>query len=775
MPGPGVPASSGSSSKSGPNICEVGGKGLVFPVGGEYEAKQDNRLKVIMYGAGLVYCFLGVSIVADLFMSAIERITSKKKRVKIPGTKRYITTEVWNDTVANLTLMALGSSAPEILLNIVEILKNEFFNGDLGPSTIVGSGAFNLFVIIAVCMNSIPHGEVRQVKALPVFYITAVWSIFAYVWLLFIVQLNSQNVIEDWEGAMTFMFFPIMVAMSFAGDKGWLTKDNMWLAFRSINIFAADEEQGAEDSEELGPVLCILERLCLALRRICNGMRKIGGAIGHAFRSSTSFMSDREPEEDPVQLDEKEAMIKDETGQPLVSSNGILTFNKDTIEVGGGAENRTYTVAVLRKNGDEGKISCQYHMESLTATPGYDYVDEKGELNFRDGVGEQTVTFTVLPKQLGESDDSFQIILTDATGGAIFNPYSDGGAESCAMTVHILNENDGKLTRRQQALVILDKLVNLDELRQGSSLWKDQIKESLYCNGSWEEQENAQFMDWVQHIMWFPWKVPFAVCTPPTVLIGGWPCFLTSLFHLAWVTILISDLAELFGCSAGFGNAITAITIVAMGTSVPDMFASKTAAVHDEWADASIVNVTGSNSVNVFLGIGLPWMVAAFYWKWNGPTARWESQYRASYPEIWPGAAFIVEAGNLAFSVSVFAMAACICLAVICVRRSMYGGELGGARDPKAYSSALLFFLWIIYIGLSVWKIRNPNASTHAQLIAVALAVPILLLLMVIFAVLFRLLDVTKQYIGEDGSWALFGAFCVIGGRMVIFFVFQRV
>ena len=26
--------------------------------------------------------------------------------------------EVWNDTVANLTLMALGSSAPEILLSV---------------------------------------------------------------------------------------------------------------------------------------------------------------------------------------------------------------------------------------------------------------------------------------------------------------------------------------------------------------------------------------------------------------------------------------------------------------------------------------------------------------------------------------------------------------------------------------------------------------------------------------------------------------------------------
>lgn len=30
--------------------------------------------------------------------------------------------DVWNPTVANLTLMALGSSAPEILLNVIETI-----------------------------------------------------------------------------------------------------------------------------------------------------------------------------------------------------------------------------------------------------------------------------------------------------------------------------------------------------------------------------------------------------------------------------------------------------------------------------------------------------------------------------------------------------------------------------------------------------------------------------------------------------------------------------
>lgn len=40
---------------------------------------------------------------------------------------------VWNDTVANLTLMALGTSAPEILLSVVEIVGHNFESGALGP------------------------------------------------------------------------------------------------------------------------------------------------------------------------------------------------------------------------------------------------------------------------------------------------------------------------------------------------------------------------------------------------------------------------------------------------------------------------------------------------------------------------------------------------------------------------------------------------------------------------------------------------------------------
>lgn len=55
-------------------------------------------------------------------------------------------------TLKTQLLPVLGSSAPEILLSVIEICGNNFEAGDLGPSTIVGSAAFNLFIIIAICI-----------------------------------------------------------------------------------------------------------------------------------------------------------------------------------------------------------------------------------------------------------------------------------------------------------------------------------------------------------------------------------------------------------------------------------------------------------------------------------------------------------------------------------------------------------------------------------------------------------------------------------------------
>ena len=106
----------------------------------------------------------------------------------------------------------------------------------------------------------------------------------------------------------------------------------------------------------------------------------------------------------------------------------------------------------------------------------------------------------------------------------------------------------------------------------------------------------------------------FAFVPPPSFL-NGWLAFFVSLALIGLLTAIVGDLAAIFGCLVGLKDSVTAITFVALGTSLPDLFASKQAATMDDTADNSIGNVTGSNSVNVFLGLGMPWLIAALYWE----------------------------------------------------------------------------------------------------------------------------------------------------------------
>merc|ERR1719253_1110347 len=159
-------------------------------------------------------------------MNGIEKITSSKKRIVDKETGKKMTVYVWNATVANLTLMALGSSAPEILLSLIEISSDQFFLGPLGAGTIVGSAAFNLLVISAACVSALPDGEVRYIKDMHVYGVTASCSVFAYLWLMFILMVTSPDVCEIWEAVLTLLFCPILVLVAYLADRGYFSRSS---------------------------------------------------------------------------------------------------------------------------------------------------------------------------------------------------------------------------------------------------------------------------------------------------------------------------------------------------------------------------------------------------------------------------------------------------------------------------------------------------------------------------------------------------------------------
>ena len=61
--------------------------------------------------------------------------------------------------------MALGSSAPEILLNVIETISTLGKKaGELGPSTIVGSAAFNFLIISGVSIYAVNSDNDKRTK-----------------------------------------------------------------------------------------------------------------------------------------------------------------------------------------------------------------------------------------------------------------------------------------------------------------------------------------------------------------------------------------------------------------------------------------------------------------------------------------------------------------------------------------------------------------------------------------------------------------------------------
>lgn len=178
------------------------------------------------------------------------------------------------------------------------------------------------------------------------------------------------------------------------------------------------------------------------------------------------------------------------------------------------------------------------------------------------------------------------------------------------------------------------------------------------------------------------WKVLFACCPPPHWG-GGLPCFIISISFLSVLTAIVREVANIMSCEMGLKPGITAITFIAIGFSFSDALASMTAARDSPYADSAVGNITGYNTVNVLLGLGIPWVIAAVHKRNNNEVYKMPSK-------------------GLDLSVIVFVGVSLVGLAINIFRRCYVKGELGGSTFGRALSAFLLTLLWIIYLVISI-------------------------------------------------------------------------
>ncbi|XP_028452932.1 sodium/calcium exchanger 1a isoform X1 [Perca flavescens] len=884
--------------------------GVVLPVWEPENPPFPDRIaRAIIYFVGLAYMFLGVSIIADRFMSSIEVITSQERQITVTkpnGEKVTTTVRIWNETVSNLTLMALGSSAPEILLSVVEVCGHGFEAGELGPNTIVGSAAFNMFVIIGLCVSVIPDGETRKVKHLRVFFVTATWSVFAYTWLYLILAVISPGVVEIWEGLLTLFFFPICVGLAYVADRRLLFYKYMYKRYRAgkqkgmiietegdrelpskvdvemdgriLNSHGEEEPDEEEARREVARILKDLKQkhpekemeqlMELANYQVLNQQQKsrafyrcqatrIMTGAGNVLKKHASDQAKKATQHDictEVSVNDFSSKVFFDPGSYQCLENcGSVALN------------------VVRRGGDlTNSVSVDYRTEDGTANAGSDYRFTEGTVVFKPGETEKEIRIDIIDDDIFEEDEHFlvhlsnvhvvsegavsgereanhvdalaglglpctatvtifdddhagiftfedpvvtvsesigvmevKVIRTAGARGVVAVPYkttegtAKGGGEDFEDTYGVLEfdnddisklisvriidheeydkqarfyvelqepcwnhtrwtavllqevggfvktgrdvyrkvqgrdhpapsaiiniteeESEAVLSKKEEEerriaemgrpmlgehvkleVVIeesyefkstVDKLLKKTNLALviGTNSWREQFMEAITVSSGDDDDDECgeeklpSCFDYVMHFLTVFWKLLFAF-VPPTDYWNGWACFFVSISVIGMLTAVIGDLASHFGCTVGLKDSVTAVVFVALGTSVPDTFASKVAAIQDQYADASIGNVTGSNAVNVFLGIGVAWSIAAIYHYFKGDEFR-------------------VDPGTLAFSVTLFTIFAFICIGVLIYRRRPeIGGELGGPRVPKILTTCLFFSLWLMYIVFS--------------------------------------------------------------------------
>jgi len=381
-------------------------------------------------------------------------------------------------------------------------------------------------------------------------------------------------------------------------------------------------------------------------------------------------------------------------------------------------------ITVVRQRGQSGAISMKYSTKDGTAKSPSDYAHVEGTLEFKHGESSKEIEVEVVNDAQYEKDEHFRIEIFEIEGGATFDATTDGMEDRCICKINIISDDDMKgMVDRLAGMINFDR----HGAQLGAASYGQQIKEALSVNGGEEDEEGGKpgAGAWAGHILTLPFKLVFAT-TPPASMCGGWLCFTIALIYIGIVVVFIGDFAALMGCNMGLKDAITAITFVALGTSLPDAFASKAAAVGDPYADAAIGNVTGSNSVNVFLGLGLPWLLAAAFWSscpglgapvtpekiaagdygsCQDHVTTWYGKYIVA--ELLPAdhpLGFVVIAGDLGFSVIIFTVCAITCLVTLMLRRKMYGAELGGPKGPKNLTAVFFVLLWFTYVICSAGK-----------------------------------------------------------------------
>ncbi|XP_070686071.1 sodium/potassium/calcium exchanger 1-like [Pempheris klunzingeri] len=196
-----------------------------------FTVEQRRQGWVALHVIGMIYMFVALAIVCDeFFVPALEVITDKLQI---------------SDDVAGATFMAAGGSAPELFTSLIGVFIS---HSNVGIGTIVGSAVFNILFVIGMC--AIFSREMLHLTWWPLFRDVNFYILDLIMLIIFFLD----NMILWWESIMLVLGYISYVSfMKFNSQIELAVKTQINKHMSIVKVWTAEEPEKESEAQPALP------------------------------------------------------------------------------------------------------------------------------------------------------------------------------------------------------------------------------------------------------------------------------------------------------------------------------------------------------------------------------------------------------------------------------------------------------------------------------------------------------------------------------------------
>lgn len=578
----------------------------------------DSPGGVVFYFFIVIYTFLGLAIICDdYFCESLEAISEALSL---------------SDDVAGATFMAAGSSAPELFTAVVTILIT---GGSEGLGTIVGSAVFNIMIIVGV--TALAAGQRLKIWWFPLARDCIVYVI-SIIMMAIVV---SDKVVNWWEALILTLSYGgyIFLMVKNAAITDWIearekkakeaktgTGDPAIAGHRRSSM---EPMKSATVSASLTDIQATALRLAAAAEQAEREAELKTGNTGgsspvrtptskggpHTKLPALNVARERLPSDSPdgTGSTRSTGSILPRVGSARVSPErqaapgGAPTTVASSGSLGGtgGSSNALLLAGAAGGGGGGGSGS------STPPKPSKKEEEKKRGMNpLLKPMNRVTTRGDVAAERKKARDALHKKVLTvmvvhKAKGAFMAKIKAKRAAAAAAAAA--AGEAAGELVPETPAPPSGGGLAALMAANASGGSATESKKEPE------EEDDGPEGIG--DKILWafslpyeFAFKFTVPDCRKEHLAKYYMATFTSSIIWIGLLSFIMVDFASRAGCVLQVPGIVMGLIVIAAGTSVPDALSSVLVAKNGQ-GDMAVANVLGSNVFNIFLGLGLPWLI----------------------------------------------------------------------------------------------------------------------------------------------------------------------